>query len=214
MKTKIAAIMGLVLAMSATTLPAFAAGARTTNTQPQSAKQQPTQKLSKTGAQMHQQKWSLNDQGVKMGRLTPAEQAKFKQFKTAIVEQGLSPQAAAKKVGITKVSRLKSTTNQQQIRLGLSKKTSATLRVNERNKTVTVVKVGSNKPLQTLSKSTKARYQQRTTAGNQTRRPSLSQKTSPTPQISGQSKAVKANPAGSNVKPTPASSQNQSVLPR
>lgn len=220
MKRQMAAMMtGVLLAISATTLPAFAKVSRTT-TQPSVAGQQQPQVSRTTGAGMRQQKWSVTDKGA-VSRLTPSEQAKFKQFKAGI-EQGLSPQAAAKKVGTTKVTRLnspnnrsqKSTSGQYQIRLSLSQKTAATLRVNGQTKVVKVVQVGSNvKPIKTLSKSTAARYQKRTTAGNQTR-PGNRQKTAVTPQVNGQTKAVKANPAGNNVKPVQPSSPNQPVLPR
>lgn len=215
-----AMMTGMVLAMSATTLPAFANGSRT-NTQPSIGSQQQKQVLRTPGARTQQQKWSVQTKKGMVSRLSPSEQAKFKQFKAGI-EQGLSPQVAAKKVGSTKVTRLSSTNNrsqtstkgQYQMRLSLSKKTSATIQVNGQTKVVKVVRVGSNvKRIQTLSPRTKAQYQKRTTAANQTR-PSNRQTTSAKLRVNGQTKVVKANPTGNNVKPVPTSNQNQPVLPR
>jgi hypothetical protein len=229
MKRQMAAMMtGMVLAMSATTLPAFAK-VSPTNTQPSMGAQQQKQVLRTPGARIQQQQWSVQTKKGMVSRLTPSERAKFKQFKAGI-EQGLSPIAAANKVGSTKVTRLNSTNNrsqtstkgQYQMRLSLSKKTSATIRVNGQTKVVKVVRVGSNvKRIQTLSQSTKARYQKRTTARYQKRttaanqtRPSNRQTTSATLRVNGQTKVVKANPTGNNVKPIATSSQNQPVLPR
>ena len=183
MKRKMAAMMtGALLAMSATTLPAFAK-VSPTNTQPSVGAHQQKQVLRTTGTRMQQQKWSWQQNKGVMSRLTPSEQANLKQFKAGI-DRGLSPQAAAKKVGITKVTRLSSinhrsqkrTSGRYQMRLSLSQKTSATIRLDDRTKVVKVVRVASNrKPIQTLSKSTKARYQQRRIAKNQIR-PSYRQK--------------------------------------
>jgi hypothetical protein len=159
MKGKRALMMtGVVLAMSATVLPAFA-NVSHTSTQPLSGGEQHTQVSPKTGAQVHQQKWSLDDKGVNVSQLTPSEQAKFKQFKAGI-EQGLAPMQAANKVGSIEVTRLNSTkeryqkrTNgQYQIRLSLSKKASATLQVDRQTKVVKVLQVSSGvKPVQTSS---------------------------------------------------------------
>ncbi len=151
MKGQMAAIMaGVVLAMSATTLPASANGSPT-STQPRSGGEQQTQVSPKTGAQVQQQKWSIDEKGVNVSQLTPSEQTKYQQFKVGI-EQGFSPLQAAKKVGITKVTKLnstnkqyqKSTNGQYQIRLSLSKKASATLLVDGQSQIVKVLQVGSN----------------------------------------------------------------------
>jgi hypothetical protein len=215
MKGQMAAMMtGVVLVMSAATLPASAYVSHT-SPQPLLGEQQQTQMLGKKSAQEQQkwilQKWSLDEQGVKVGQLTSADRTKYQQFKAGI-EQGLDPLAAAKQARASFI-KLEST-GQRQLHLSLSKKAYAIVQLDIQSKVLKVLQVGSGvKPLQTLSKSTTARYQKRTTPGNQTR-PSLVKKTSAPLRVNGQSKVVKANPAGNNVKPVPTSSQNQPVLPR
>jgi 2-keto-3-deoxy-6-phosphogluconate aldolase len=78
MKSKTALMMtGVVLAMSATTLPASATGSHI-NTQDRSGSEPQTQLLATMGVQMPQQKWSIAEQGVEGSQgsqFTPSEQA-------------------------------------------------------------------------------------------------------------------------------------------
>jgi hypothetical protein len=158
MTGKMAAMMtGVILVMSATTIPAFAKVSHT-STQPLSGGQQQTQVSPKTGDRVHQQKWSLDEKDTKVGRLTPSEQATFNKFKAGI-EQGLSPGQAARNAG-SKLTWLDSTNNQVrksmksqfQVRLRLSQKVSATFQGDVQTKVMKVLQVGSDvKPVQTSS---------------------------------------------------------------
>jgi hypothetical protein len=158
MTGKMAAMMtGVILVMSATTIPAFAKVSHT-STQPLSGGQQQTQVSPKTGDRVHQQKWSLDEKDTKVGRLTPSEQATFNKFKAGI-EQGLSPGQAARKAG-SKFSWLDSTNNQvrksnqtqTRFRLSLSQKASVTFQGDVQTKVLKVMQIGSDvKPVQTSS---------------------------------------------------------------
>jgi hypothetical protein len=147
MKSRMAVMMtGLVLAMSATTLPASAKQLHISTIDELGGEQQ-TQLLSARGSQQ-QQKWSIDERDAKVSRsLTPCDRVIFDRFKTGI-EQGLSPQQAAKKVGATVA---KNTNDwyegrrygQDVIYLNLSKTGFATLRIDRQAKVVKVLQLGS-----------------------------------------------------------------------
>jgi hypothetical protein len=153
MKSQMAAMMtGVVLAMSAATLPASAYVSHT-NTQTLVGGEQQTQMLGKKSDLEQQkwilQKWILDEKGVKVGRLTPSEQVTYQQFKAGI-ERGLDPVQAAKQAGASFI-KLKST-GQRHLHLSLSKKVYATLDLDVQSKVMKVLQVGTRQqPVQTSS---------------------------------------------------------------
>lgn len=148
MKRQITTMMtGAILAMSATTLPAFAQESPSHFDTLSPAMQEKLRSLviSEVG------KWSINE--TLIARFTPSERAPFDKFKAGI-KQGLSPIQAAKKVGNIKVTRLDSTDPLYQkgmyvISLSLSPKTSATLQVYTAFNYIKFFKVDTNAKLVT-----------------------------------------------------------------
>jgi hypothetical protein len=156
MTGQMAAMMtGVVLAMSAATLPASASGLHI-NTQDLPGGEQQTQLLSTTGSGTYRQIWRIDERDAKLGWLTPRDRATYSKFKVGIVE-GLSPLQSAKKLGITEDKSLSERYEERMygqdvMYLNLSKKGFVALRIDRQAKIMKVLEVGTRQqPIPTSS---------------------------------------------------------------